>query len=110
MVHLDDERDAVRVLARDMPSTPNVVATALQPPSMASSTMLAGSKYIGLGRTTPLPMLDALVHRQDRQVAGAGQPAVAVQLAEAAQHLPATDRTPHASVRKSGPGSINCSW
>ena len=29
------------------PSTPYVVATALQPPSMASSTMLAGSKYAG---------------------------------------------------------------
>ncbi len=32
-----------------MPSTPKVVATALQPPSMASSTMFCGSKYLGLG-------------------------------------------------------------
>jgi hypothetical protein len=31
------------------PSTPKVEATALQPPSIASSTMLAGSKYLGLG-------------------------------------------------------------
>ena len=31
------------------PSTPNVVATALQPPSMASSTMFSGSKYFGFG-------------------------------------------------------------
>ena len=31
------------------PSTPNVLATALQPPSTASSTMLRGSKYWGLG-------------------------------------------------------------
>ncbi len=31
------------------PSTPKVVATALQPPSMASSTMFFGSKYLGLG-------------------------------------------------------------
>ena len=34
---------------RHAPSTPNVVATALQPPSMASSTMFSGSKYFGLG-------------------------------------------------------------
>ena len=32
-----------------MPSTPKVVATALQPPSMASSTMFLGSKYFGFG-------------------------------------------------------------
>ena len=31
------------------PRTPKVVATALHPPSMASSTMLAGSKYFGFG-------------------------------------------------------------
>src|SRR5437660_1689385 len=31
------------------PSTPNVDATALQPPSMASFTMFSGSKYSGLG-------------------------------------------------------------
>ena len=30
-------------------STPNVDATALQPPSMASSTMFLGSKYFGFG-------------------------------------------------------------
>ena len=31
------------------PNTPNVEATALQPPSMASLTMFSGSKYIGFG-------------------------------------------------------------
>ena len=31
------------------PSTPNVVATALQPPSIASSMMFCGSKYFGFG-------------------------------------------------------------
>jgi len=31
------------------PSTPKVLATALQPPSIASSTMLCGSNIAGLG-------------------------------------------------------------
>ena len=31
------------------PSTPNVEATALQPPSIARRTRFSGSKYIGLG-------------------------------------------------------------
>ena len=31
------------------PRTPNVLATPLQPPSMASSTMFFGSKYFGFG-------------------------------------------------------------
>ena len=32
-----------------MPSTPNVDATALQPPSIASFTMFSGSNIIGFG-------------------------------------------------------------
>ena len=36
-------------LRATMPSTPNVEATALQPPSTASSTIFSGSKYSGLG-------------------------------------------------------------
>ena len=37
------------------PSTPSVEATALQPPSIASSTMFAGSKYIGFGANEAPP-------------------------------------------------------
>ena len=69
------------------PSTPKVVATALQPPSIASSTMLAGSKYIGFGANDAaaecsMPWSTG----QDRQVAGVRQAAVAVELTETAQH------------------------
>ena len=42
-------------LREHRPRTPKVVATALQPPSMASSTMLAGSKYFGLGANDAAP-------------------------------------------------------
>ena len=102
VVHLDDERDAVRVLARlTAPSTPKVVATALQPPSIASSTMLAGSKYMRVGRERRRRrVLDALVDRQDRHVAGVGQAAVTVELAEVAQHLPASDPTVRRTVEE----------
>ena len=68
------------------PSTPNVVATALQPPSMASFTMFSGSKYIGFGRERRRAgVLDALVDREDRHVAGATEAAVAVQRGQVAQ-------------------------
>ncbi len=36
-------------LRETAPSTPNVEATALQPPSTASSTIFSGSKYSGFG-------------------------------------------------------------
>ena len=71
-----------------MPSTPNVEATALQPPSMASSTMFSGSKYAGFGREAGAGrVLDALVDGQDRHVPGAGKPAVVDQQLVVAQHL-----------------------
>jgi hypothetical protein len=45
VVELDDEGDLVGVAAATMiPEHAEVVATALQPPSMASSTMFFGSK------------------------------------------------------------------
>jgi hypothetical protein len=55
------------------PSTPSVDATALQPPSIASLTMFSGSKYAGSARTTHRGVLDALIDRQNRHVAGARQ-------------------------------------
>ena len=59
------------------PSTPSVEATALQPPSIASFTMFSGSKYGGIRRERRAGrMLDALIDRQDRHVAGAAQAAV----------------------------------
>ena len=62
------------------PSTPKVDATALQPPSIASLTMFSGSKYCGFGaKLRAGGVLDALVDRQDREVAGAAEPAVVEQ-------------------------------
>jgi hypothetical protein len=71
-----------------LPRTPRVEATALQPPSTARRTMFSGSKYSGTGgEGRGAGVLDPLVHRQDGQVAGAAQAAVAVEVLEAAQHL-----------------------
>ncbi len=69
------------------PSAPSVETTALQPPSMASFTMFSGSKYAGIRRERRAGrMLDALVHGQDRDVAGATQAARVVHGLEAGQH------------------------
>ncbi len=74
-------------LRAHMPSTPSVDATALQPPSIASLTMFSGSKYMRVRRERRAGgMLDALVDRQDRHVAGAGEPAVIEQRLQPAEH------------------------
>ena len=55
VIDLHQERDAVGIFAGHAPSTPNVEATALQPPSMASLTIFSGSKYRGSARSWRRP-------------------------------------------------------
>ena len=52
-------------------------------------------------------MLDALVDRQDAEVAGAAQAAVPVQRPQAAQHLRAAGTGAKAAVQKIGAGGVN---
>ena len=69
------------------PSTPSVEATALHPPSIASSTIFAGSKYAGFGREGGGGrVLDPLVDRQDREVTGTAEAAVVVDALQVDQH------------------------
>ena len=68
----------VAYLRATLPSTPNVEATALQPPSMASLTMFSRIEIFGIRANCAGRMLDPLVHRQDRHVARARQPAVVI--------------------------------
>ena len=54
---------------------------------MASSTIFSGSKYAGLGANEAAGrVLDALVDRQDREVAGAAEAAVVVDALQVRQH------------------------
>ena len=88
VVQLQQERDLVRVLRRaTVPSTPSVDATALQPPSIASFTMFSGSKLRRVGRERRARrVLDALIDRKDRHVAGTREPAVVDERLQTRQH------------------------
>ena len=94
MIDLDDERNLVRVLARHRRrARRSVEATALQPPSMASLTMFSRIEVDRvLGEARAGGMLDALIDRQDGDIARAAQPAVVEQLLEIPQHLSASGR------------------
>ena len=90
-----------------MPSTPSVEATPLQPPSMASLTMFSGIEVIGVRREAGAGgMLDPLIDRQDRDVAGAAEPAgVEQKSAGCAARWAAVGVNPHA-IDEIGPGNI----
>ena len=78
---------------------------ALQSAAMARSQSLAGSKYAGnLAKLAARRVLDPLVDRQDRQVAGAGQAAGVVEGAEVAQHGRRAVRVAEDLVEVVGPG------
>ena len=86
-IDLDDERDAVRVPAADRAEHAERGCHCIAP---AFDRQLDDVGRIEVERVGSerrcRGVLDALVDRQDRQVAGVGQPTVAVQLPEAAQH------------------------
>ena len=87
------------------PSTPKVEATALQPPSIASFTMFSGVEIIRiLGEARAGGMFDALVHRQNREITSAAQPAVVEQPLQIAQHAVIAVETAKIRSTKSGPG------
>ena len=85
---LHDEGDAVHVLARGRGrASPSVVAMALQSPARASSMMFGRIEVGGvLGEAGRGRVLDALVDREDGEVARSAQAPVVVHGAEVAQH------------------------
>ena len=87
VVDLDDERDAVGVLAADRTEHTeggrHRVAATLD--GQLDDVGRIEVQRVG-GERRRRRVLDALVDRQDRQVAGVGQTTVAVELPEAAQH------------------------
>ena len=69
------------------PSTPNVEATALHSPSIASLTIFSPSKYSGfLAKLAPRGMLDALINGEDGHIAGAGEASVIEQTLKVREH------------------------
>ena len=113
VVDLDDERDAVGETAGSPRRAPRTsIATALQPPSMASSTMLRGIEVDRVRRERRAGrVLDALVDGQDRDIArcrpgGRGRRATRGCAAPAAGGRCAP--TPDRGSR--GPGSVSVSF
>ena len=107
MVDLEDERDAVRVAARDRAEAAQRAGDGVAPALDRQLHDLLRVEVVGVGRERRRGgVLDPLVHRQDREVAGPGEPPVRVQALEIAQHprMPVR-RTEHGIdvVRARGP-------